>query len=423
MIRYYPDIFVQQKHINQMEKELGYSSNQKSTAIKSTKKPTKAEIKIEMSNEHWKPMAVDYGNHIMFGPGFMPRTIGGNARQLNYPIKVMVKRYAKCISKYNKVGKRHIQQIRYRKHHPLLGLLKALPARQSWRKVKKLHKRMWFYKGMLQHGLSLADMTDWIYGMCQANPNTISYWYPKLMQGYDKSNHFFKVPKTKIWTLPIEVAQYLQTDYELTNQKSRDAFNKLVFDAFDLDKDKSYFIKTGVFSGKFEFRNCHCTEPLEMGEYFHVINNFAMSVGASTSVDLCVREWIPDVEHRPTIYDGMPLRTEFRSFVDFDHGKVIGIVPYWNPIVMNQVLSRQGKHNPAIMKDYHTYRKCIPSMMKEFNAAVPELHDQISKLIQNVPMHGKWSLDVMKNGSDYYLIDMSRMQDSALTKLLPKYHF
>ncbi len=45
-----------------------------------------------------------------------------------------------------------------------------------------------------------------------------------------------------------------------------------------------------------------------MGEYFQVINNFAMEVGAGMSVDIVAREYIEDVEENPTIYNGMPLQ-------------------------------------------------------------------------------------------------------------------
>lgn len=452
MIRYYPNIFIQRKHIQKVEKKLGYNKkgNQK---IKTTPKiKSKAEMFKTMQQEHRRILIAHYvkkhsliqaskkfhvtkkkikkildfynsvkhstknpyGNHIMFGPGFMPRTIGGDVKQLTSPIQVMAKRYMKYANIYHHDQKKY-QQCKQNKIKYLL-MNKHLT-----NKMKKDEKKALLYKAMLQRGLSLSDMTPWIYQMCKHNPNTISYWYPYLMKGYDQSNHFFKVPKTKFWTLPVEVAQYLQTDYTSTNQISRDVFNKLVFDVFNLDKNKTYFIKTGVFSGKYEFQNAHCKEPLQMGEYFHVINNFAMQVGASTSVDLCVREWIPDVEHHPTIYDGMPLRTEFRSFIDFDKNKILGIVPYWNPLVMDSVLQRQGKRNPAILKDYLIYRKNIPFMMKEYNQAVPTLQEQLQKLIPKVALHGKWSLDIMKNGKNYYLIDMSLMKDSALTSLIKKY--
>lgn len=63
-----------------------------------------------------------------------------------------------------------------------------------------------------------------------------------------------------------------------------------------------------------------------------------MTVGTGHTVDLVVREYIEDVENNPTIYNGMPLRTEFRAFVDWDKNELIGVVPYWHPIVMKHAL-------------------------------------------------------------------------------------
>ena len=35
-------------------------------------------------------------------------------------------------------------------------------------------------------------------------------------------------------------------------------------------------------------------------------------------------------------------------------------------------------------------------------------------------MKGQWSIDIMQNGSDYWLIDMARASESALSECVPK---
>lgn len=272
---------------------------------------------------------------------------------------------------------------------------------------------------MMERGESLSDLTPNLYERLCANPESMYNWLPQLKTSL-KSDGFFKMPATKVWRLPIELAQYIRIEYQDTNEESRKEFNRIVFDAFDLDENKTYFIKTGVFSSKFEFRNTHCTEPLEMGDYFSVINNFAMLVGAGRSVDLVVREWIDDVENRPTIYNGMPLHTEFRAFVDLDKDELIDVVPYWNAVVMTKVLQQQAQKNPSILEDYETYQSIKNVLIDDYNENLGTVKTHLKKIIPNIDLKGKWSLDIMKNGKDFYVIDMARMEKSALTDLIGK---
>lgn len=95
---------------------------------------------------------------------------------------------------------------------------------------------------------------------------------------------------------------------------------------------EDYFIKTGTYSSKYEFRNAHIHNPKEineMGEYFLFLNHLTCSMasplnnrcfyGANTTNEWVVREYIKDKENNPTIYNGLPLHTEYRVFVDQNH--------------------------------------------------------------------------------------------------------
>lgn len=210
----------------------------------------------------------------------------------------------------------------------------------------------------------------------------------------------------------------MRVDYADTTPASRDFFNHWLFDKFELEPNGEYFIKTGNFSSKFEFRNAHLLEPLEIGDYFSVINNFAMQVGAGLTNDVVVREWIADPEQHDTIYSGMPLRTEFRAFIDCDRKQLIDIVPYWNPIVMKNVLSQQGQFCADIQKDYQTYLKNQDRLTNEFNQWHNQIRKDLQPVIDKLQLDGCWSLDIMKSGTDFYIIDMADMRDSALTDLI-----
>jgi len=274
-------------------------------------------------------------------------------------------------------------------------------------------------EALLSRLLSVSDLTSKVYDRFAENPNSMYNWFPALRDGIEKANTDLKIPKTKILRLPIEMAQFIRLEYMDTYIEDRKIFNEFIFRAFELEDDKTYFIKTGNFSSKFQFANAKCSEPREMGEYFQVINNFAMEVGAGTTIDVVVREYIDDVEGNPTIYNGMPLRTEFRAFVDFDTNTVESVVPYWHPVVMKRVLS--AGLSSTIQQDYQTYLRHEDKLLNEFNNQVGHVARQLHELIPHMKLTGQYSIDVMKNGDDLYVIDMALAEESALRELSPEY--
>lgn len=46
--------------------------------------------------------------------------------------------------------------------------------------------------------------------------------------------------------------------------------------------------------------------------------------------------------------------------------------------------------------------------------------EQAKKLIQDIPLKGQWSMDIMQNGTDFYVIDMALAVQSALVHCVPK---
>ncbi|WP_139368358.1 hypothetical protein [Evansella clarkii] len=271
-------------------------------------------------------------------------------------------------------------------------------------------------EGLLSRLLSVSDLTEKTYDRFADNPNSLYNWYPAVEAALATSNTELKTPDTKVMRLPIELAQFIRLEYQDTSQADKALFNQFIFDQFGLEDGKTYFIKTGTFSSKFQFANAKCSEPREMGEYFQVINNFAMQVGAGHTVDLVVREYIEDTEDNPTIYNGMPLRTEFRVFVDCDADELIGAVPYWHPIVMKRAL--QAGLSDSIQQDYQTYLSHEQKLVDEYNEHLHRVKKEIRAILPNLNLSGKYSIDVMKNGDDLYVIDLALMSQSALTELL-----
>lgn len=280
-----------------------------------------------------------------------------------------------------------------------------------------------YHRHLLGRLLSVSDLTKKVYRRFADNPNSLYNWFTPLETAVEKSKSELKIPATKTLRLPIELAQFIRLDYQDTSAQDKDLFNNFIFEQFGLEDGKTYFIKTGTFSSKFQFANAKCAEPREMGEYFQVVNNFAMTVGAGQSVDLVVREYIEDVEDNPTIYNGMPLRTEFRAFVDCDADELIGVVPYWHPIVMKRALHAAAENiipglGQTIQTDYQTYLAHEDKLTREFNSEIARVKREIVKILPSLNLNGKYSIDVMKNGDDLYVIDLALMSESALADLL-----
>ena len=294
-------------------------------------------------------------------------------------------------------------------------------------------KKQWY--NMFRQGLDIQNLDGLTYEMLSSNPNSMGYWLPLIAPSV-KSEEFFKIPDTKIIKVPLPLLQLTRTD-ELSTLtpatiKILDDFS---YKAFELEPDKEYFVKTGTFSSKYDFRNAHIHEPKEvneLGEYLFFLSHQAVMLaspltspsiyGASTTNEWVVRHYIKDMENNPCIYEGMPLHTEYRVFVDFDNKEVLGIHPYWDSKVMKERFEDKSDSDTAkMMHDSVIFRMHEDVLQKRYN----DNKDKVVKHIQGVVndtvgLKGQWSVDVMQNGNDFYLIDMALAQDSAFYQIVPE---
>lgn len=322
---------------------------------------------------------------------------------------------------------------------------------------------------------SISEIEPRLYEHCVDNPNSIANWLPPLVHAHANQAHAtgtpstLHIPRTQVMRLDEALAQFTRVEYPFTNEVSRKAFNAYLESTLDLPDNA--FIKTGTFSGKFQFANCHCQEPDEMGEYFQAITNYAQSVGAGESVDIAVRDYIES--HDPQdlhIYGGTPLRCEYRIFVDFGHNdgdtlaametqqtapmtltvmqhafapedstqrvaepRLLGITHYWHPRVMRAHFARveadadyagfaATKTNDDMVHDMCAFAQFTPRMNKLFSAHINPVTNAVRELLplmQQAGFRGAWSIDVMCNveadgNVSYHLIDMALACESAL---------
>ena len=291
-------------------------------------------------------------------------------------------------------------------------------------------KAQWY--NLFRQGLDILDLDPITYAILSRNQNSAGNWFPGLVNAVQKQD-FFKVPATKIMKVPLPLLQLSRLEYQNLTRTTVNILDRFCFTAFDLDETQEYFIKTGTYSSKFEFRNAHIHEPKEvreLGEYLLFIQHQASQMaaplstpsiyGISTTNEWLVRDYIPNSENLPTIYKGLPLRTEYRIFVDLDRLTILSSNPYWDPDVM---LKRFGHENdadsPHQIHDYTIYKSQADRLQKTYDANIGNLKARLQPMLKDMGLTGQWSIDIMQDGQDFYIIDMALAQNSAFNETIP----
>ncbi|MCJ7843619.1 hypothetical protein MUB24_22660 [Lederbergia sp. NSJ-179] len=248
--------------------------------------------------------------------------------------------------------------------------------------------------------------------LSKLNPENMSYWFPKIESSTTKDNSILQIPITRIIQMDYSTWTWLRSDdYSDNNVK---VFNDVLLGKIqDFMDGKKLFMKTGIFSDKFVFDKTIVEDKNreEVGRYFLDIYYNSMVVGADTTSEIVFREYIEDKEELPTIYYGMPLHTEFRVFYDFDEKKSVGVANYWHPDVMEI-----GLYNK---KDQTVYSHEKDRIVKEYRENKEMVVSEVEKYMDGCSgLSGRWSVDVMKNAEDYWIIDMARMERSALVDMM-----
>lgn len=281
--------------------------------------------------------------------------------------------------------------------------------------------------GMFRGGLETLDLSPSMYKILEKNKNSIGYWLPKVAGISD-----FKIPDTRIVKVPLSLLQLGRVyDYEAITPTTFEVINRFCQKVFDLDLNGKYFIKNGVFSSKYDFRNAKVTSPsevFELGQYLFYIHQQACQMasllnnksiyGAGTTVEWVVREFIESPE-KDTIYMGLPLNTEYRIFVDFDTKSILCNNQYWDKEVMNKRFSEN--RNGHDVHDVITYNMASERLEKTYSENIGKVRSMVQKLLDNnIEMKGQWSIDIMQVGKEFYLIDMALAENSFYYDRVPK---
>lgn len=284
--------------------------------------------------------------------------------------------------------------------------------------------------------LDTFDLDPVLYAALSRNPTSMGHWL-KPLEDAVATTGFFRVPATTVARVPLPILQMTRLAYGELTETTMEIIDAWTREAFELDESKSYFIKTGTYSSKFDFRNAHVHDPAEVreiGRYLTYIqfqaNQMASPltapgpmVGVSTTNEWVVREWIADESNSPTIYHGMPLRTEFRTFIDADTDEVLAVAPYWDPEVMLERFEQQADAgDPDMRHDAIVFRAHLPVLMERFERLKDRVADEVAAILPSLKLEGQWSLDIMANdnaGEQLYAIDMAPAASSALAHHVP----
>ena len=284
-----------------------------------------------------------------------------------------------------------------------------------------------------RQGLDLLDLDGIVYQIIDTNKNSMSHWLPQLVDAC-QGQTFFKIPATTIAHVPLPLLQLTHLEYEELTQTTLDIVDKWAMKAFGLNEAKDYFSKTGVYSSKYDFRNAKVSgkkEVRELGEYLVYIHFQANSMagplvqprsiyGVSTTTEWVVREFIPDKENNPCIYKGLPLHTEYRIFVDCDTDQVLGYTPYWEPEMMkNRFDQGNDANSPHQVHDYVIYKMHEDTLMARYEANIEAVVEHVKNILPALNLQGQWSIDIMQNGDDFWLIDMALAENSAFYEVVP----
>lgn len=296
--------------------------------------------------------------------------------------------------------------------------------------VESLKTLMFFAKhnyGMFRGGLETLDLSPTLYKILDNNMNQIGYWLPKVAEISP-----FKIPDTKIVKVPLSLLQLGRVfEYSELTPTTFKIINEYCKKVFELDLNGTYFIKNGVFSSKFDFRNAKVTTPqevAELGQYLFYIHQQACQMasllnnksiyGCGTTNEWIVREYI-ESPVKETIYTGLPLNTEYRIFVDFDTKAILSDNQYWNKEVMNKRFE-ENRNNHDI-HDVITYNMASERLEKTYNENIDKVKEMVQELLNNnIEMTGQWSVDIMQVENDFYLIDMALAENSFYYDSVPK---
>lgn len=243
----------------------------------------------------------------------------------------------------------------------------------------------------------MSDFTNY-YNELSANPNNISYWYPKI------KDCGMLVPETLIVTVPedIVIAFFMEGDVQANQDKVYEWVKTAIMPALPPSLRGLIFMKNGAFSNKFDFNTCAIrANALEIARNLIEINYTSLMFDTGGNTEVAIRERILSDSNIPCIYHGMPLNNEYRVFYDFDSKKALYSVNYWDWDYCHDAIARD-------VTDKAIYEAYYPTLMKHYADHCGFVEKYVEDHMYHVEgLTGIWSVDVMEVDHSFWLIDMA----------------
>jgi hypothetical protein len=230
--------------------------------------------------------------------------------------------------------------------------------------------------------------------------NDLAFWYPKTC------NLGFKSPKTLIISFTDEEMRLIKSrEWKKLNQEGiveriKKANQENLLDLYD-----QMFIRLGGFSNKFDFDSC-CIPNIDclFKKLLTILSDTYCQFEWTIHMNLVLREFIKVNYKRDTIYNNLPLNTEFRVFYDFNKKEIMSIYNYWDTNTMLDNLIDE--------KEIATFCKMAPIIERDFITLKPILSTEAEEKLPKADLKGIWSIDFMWDGERFVLIDMAHAECS-----------
>lgn len=253
--------------------------------------------------------------------------------------------------------------------------------------------------------LNLEELENSYYNDLISNKNNISYWYPKI------KDCGIKQPKTFIYQIPKDVMKYFFHDNKDDSDKITEWVRNELYPNIPQElKNTSLFIKNGCFSNKFDFATATPRRNTVecISECIQDIQYYSFCYDTMGNNEIAIRERIPYSPcETPCIYNGLPLRNEYRTFYDFTKHKLLDIVNYWDWDYCHNSIS-------CNKTDKIIYESVYDDLLKHYNENKDKVCELVSDKLKPIKdLEGVWSVDIMEDNEDFWLIDMALAKDSA----------
>lgn len=247
------------------------------------------------------------------------------------------------------------------------------------------------------------------YNDLKKDVHNVSYWLPKIQDNKLEVSNLL-IPKTFIKEIPLELFGHIFMDKP---DEDIEAIYKWVKEelipSIPNELRGLIFIKNGAFSNKFDFSTCSIRcNILEIARSIAEINYASLMFDTGGNTEIVIRERIPfDESKTMTIYNGMPLRNEYRVFYDFDNRKVLYSANYWDWNYCHDAISRNAT-------DKLVYETIYNSLAEHYVHNKEIVEKLVAHDMQNVDLSGIWSIDVLEDENGmFWLIDMALGYRSA----------